>query len=102
MKRLIFVLSIFSLVSCQNKKAKLVDLDRGYRDSAQRYSDLSAILIDDDFKSHRHKTELERLQTHDTSAAVSKEVMNRYKDLIEKSAHFKSIADSIEWELKKY
>jgi len=91
-----------AFVACQNKKAQLVDLDKRYRDSTQRYFDLAKMCLDDDFKSHPHKTELERFRTHDTSAAISKAAMDRYQDLLQKSSHFKVIADSIEWELKKY
>jgi hypothetical protein len=102
MKRLLFIISIISLASCQNKKAYLVDLDKGYRDSARKYFDLAGICLDADFKSHPHKTALERLRTNDTSDAIPKEAMRRCDDLMRKSAHFKILADSIEWELKKY
>lgn len=101
MKRFIICIFAISLFACKNKKAELVDLNKRYRDSAQRYFDLARICLDDDFKRHTHKTELERFRSHDTSGAISKEVMGRYNGLITISSHFKGIADSIEWELKK-
>jgi hypothetical protein len=91
-----------SFFSCQNKKTQLVDLDRRYRDSSRKYFDLAKMCLDDDFNSHPHKTELERLRTHDTSEAISKKAMDRYKDLIRKCSEFKVMADSVESELKKY
>lgn len=100
MKKMLILLLF--IASCKNKKAELVDIDRKYRDSARTYFDLAGMCIDDDFKSHPHKTELERLRTHDTSDAISKEVMSRCNDLVMKSSRFKVMADSIEWELKKY
>lgn len=100
MKKMMFFLLFFA--SCQNKKGNLVDLDKRYRDSARKYFNYAGWCLDSDFKSHPHKTELERFKTHDTSDAISKETMIRYQQLIAKSSDFKVLADSIEWELKKY
>lgn len=66
------------------------------------YSDFAMTCLDNDFKSRPHKTELERLRTHDTSAVVSKEVLRRCDVFMNKGVYFKALADSIEWELKKY
>lgn len=102
MKALIYFLPFVFITGCGNKKAHLVDLDKLYRDSAQTYMDRAKMCLDSDFNSHPHKTELARYLAHDTSAVISNGTMDQYKRLISKSATFKVMADSIEWELKKF
>lgn len=124
MKQLIILAIVFTVLSCVNKKAEIVEQIKAYKDSIRvidlaevelktqqeklykSYSDsmqidFETMDLDKLKKSNDRNVELSKRQTEAT-LELSKSQLDRKSKLFVNRAVFKAKIDSLELELKKY